>query len=1130
MNMNKHTYTFLTLFLLISSLFGNPVRGDEAPVFNIGTYVDDLPDGSTKPALDFTDPKVNSQYYMIGSTTNSAFLKAGDSGSGFTVLAANGKISEAWPSDEELSAYLWKVEPYRPEGMASYTGYKLKNKKTGLYLKLNLSTTLPTKDDNAAYDIFTWFTDCTKITNEGACLMLNPYQLYLVSDGTTKLTNQSTPDEANKLYIYTLKSQPIIAKTLNDSMGDGFTLSATKDGKKLAVPDNPLLDKKLVAMTFKGVSGISAEAKKITGGESSEKTYFIASGAKKLMELATDSKITFSIDAENVVGNEKAVLAAFKEATFVAVNNVQIYTSEISVTDVGLGYNYATFTGSALLNADVTQVPIENARFKVEGAEGDNLTITNPEAKFPKDGNMTESVVEASSNMVLRASGNPVGVRPLILQLYELNKINLITAPANGTYTWTPIGFSASAGSIPSDEFKDKSVSVTIADLEVKKKGTDEKDVVATEVALNGWKISPSSYSTEETTSEGTKYNNNVSFTQAANVAANMPEDCWALTKVNGHFLLKNRETAKYIDLGTTLYQVADDLYQLKEPLVGDCQGQPVKIDSLRLTEVKLGELDGYAHCKAESDAFDKSVLANTPYRLGVTNASFDGTLFYATSYTGELTVTSKQDDGLAFILTPCDTIPYGIYTEKDDKKVYDLRRVRYALQDQNSGRYVRYDQIQGICVLDASAYNSAAEALSNATKFYLKEKGSDQYELIVSTGYYDATNNNAWAETGGNLKIYTNTSAKLSTIGFYTPITGDKFTLVTKQSELSQDNILTKLLGKSDTTLVRLNFLSTMNGSGSQPWMLAVDKDRFLVEGQPISKPNIDIDTKAQGGLEYEAVHFSLILDTAYVQRAGVTTPLYYIAMPSDKSSEQIQQVGKKTVGYYLFAMTDSIYNGADKNTREDRYCYHFWSQHNPRLRFVQATHEGDTIYIETANPSAKDTIQAGSTEGVALAARQRAWLAAQSEGTAGNPQNNTNKGINYGLFAFEANPKAAEGSLEYALWNPASGRYVTYLNGNVVLTQEPTYYKLDVSRPDEGHFVVANEPVVSEPEVFQVIARSGQVEIRQAAGRQVQIYNILGKELVTKRLSSDAETISLPKGIAIVVVEGETPIKVVI
>ena len=1113
--MNKHTYTFLTLFLLISSLFGNPVRGTIA----IGNYVSDIAD----PGLDFTDPKVNSQYYMIGNSNKTAFLKAGDSGSGFTVLDADGTISNAWPSDEELSAYLWKVEPNYSTDMAAYNGYKLKNKKTGLYLKLDPSPVLPTKDDNPEVSIFMWFTDPKQITKAGAELTFGEYQLYFDSSDGYKTKVQKKTSTTHNFMIYSLTPQPRTAEDLNKSAGNGFTLSASQDGKKVAVTENALLEHKLVAVTIKGATNLKGDGLKIVGGTDTEsRTYFVSSGSQKLLDLATDadrkkSIVTFVTTPSS---NVEEVVKAFKEATFVAVTVENGYP--IPGSAAGLGYYYTTVTGKSLLEATDKQIPVENAMFEVTGAEDDNLIIVNKEAKFIKDGSVS----------------GPVSVRPLVLTSPNLDQPILISAPTPDentfTYLWTPIGFSASAGSIPSDEFKDKSVSVTIADLEVMKKGTDDKDVVATEVALNGWKISPTSYAQIVYDTDGTtfkEYRTTASFTQAANVAANMPEDCWVMTKENGHFLLKNRETAKYIDLGTTLYQVGDDLYQLKDPLLGDCQGISVKIDSLRLTEVKLGELDGYAHCKAEGDAFDKSVLANTPYRLGITNASFDGTLFYATSYTGELTVTSKQDDGLAFILTPCDTIPYGIYTlDKDEKKVYDLRRVRYALQDQNSGRYVRYDQIQGICVLDASAYNSAAEALSNATKFYLKEKGSDQYELIVSTGYYDATNNNAWVETGGNLKIYTNTSAKLSTIGLYTPITGDKFTLVTKQSELSQDNILNKLIGKSDTTLVRLNFLSTMNGSGSQPWMLAVDKDRFLVEGQPISKPNIDIDTKAQGGLEYEPVHFSLILDTAYVQRAGVTTPLYYIAMPSDKTSEQIQQVGKKTVGYYLFAMTDSIYNGADKNTREDRYCYHFWSQHNPRLRFVQATHEGDTIYIETANPSAKDTIQAGSTEGVALAARQRAWLAAQSEGTAGNPQNNTNKGINYGLFAFEANPKAAEGSLEYALWNPASSRYVTYLNGNVVLTQEPTYYKLDVSRPDEGHFVVANEPVVSEPEVFQVIARSGQVEIRQAAGRQVQIYNILGKELVTKRLSSDAETISLPKGIAIVVVEGETPIKVVI
>ena len=113
--MNKHIYTFLTLFLLISSLFGNPVRG----AITITEYVE----GISSEGLDFTDPKVNSQYYMIGTGSGYSptgnFLKADGSGSGFTVLDADGTISNAWPSDEELSAYLWKVEPYRPEGMAS---------------------------------------------------------------------------------------------------------------------------------------------------------------------------------------------------------------------------------------------------------------------------------------------------------------------------------------------------------------------------------------------------------------------------------------------------------------------------------------------------------------------------------------------------------------------------------------------------------------------------------------------------------------------------------------------------------------------------------------------------------------------------------------------------------------------------------------------------------------------------------------------------------------------------------------------------------------------------------------------------------------------------------------------------
>ncbi|MGM9759127.1 MAG: DUF6383 domain-containing protein [Parabacteroides sp.] len=916
---------------------------------------------------------------------------------------------------------------------------------------------------------------------------------------------------------------------MNQTGGNGFTLSAMKDGQKIEVADNPLLDKKLVAVTIdKGSDEITNEAaKKIVGGSTSQsRTYFISTGHKELLKLATEedqtaSKVTFTDS------NVNDIVSAFKEATLVAVNKEQVYVDKVSTMPVGLGYNYAIFSGSSLLAANGTEVPVENAMFEVIGAEGDNLTITNPYAKFPKDGYLTDVV--ADGNLFRSTEESTIkGVRPLIYT--NPSNVNiLVTAPASGNYIWTQIGFSSSAGSIPSNEFQDKNVSVSIADIEIKKNSDDQ---VLSTINLEGYKISPNSYADEiKNEADGTTFkeykNMIVSFCPANYLAAGTPEDAWVLTKENGFFLLKNREKATYISLGETIYQVGEGLYALKTPLTGDYNGEAVKIDTLKITEVELGELDGYAHSQVEGDTFDKSVLATTPYQLGIMNASFNGTIFYATSYnTDELTVASKQEEGLSFILTPCDTVGYGIFQDKDGKKVYDLRRVRYALQDQKSGRYVKYTQ--GVCVLDPMSYNTQAEALSNATMFYLKEKGADQYELLVSQGYYDPTNNNAWTETGGNLKVYVNSSAQFATLGLYTQATGDKFSLLTKQSALSQDDILNKLVGKSDTTLVRLNFISLENGSSTKPWMLAADENRYLVEGLPISKPDMDITTKAQGGLNYEAVRFSLMLDTAYVQRAGATTPLYYIVMNSEKATEQPTQADGKTSGYYLFAMTDSIYNSQDENW-ESLYCYHSWGQHNARLRFVKATHEADSIYIASATPSAKDTIQAGSTEGVALIARQKAWLAAQSEGTAGNPQNHTNQGINYGLFAFEANPNAPASSPEYALYNPASKLYVYYWSGNIVMAPYPTYYRLDVSRPSDNHFIVANEEVAA-PEPFAVTGGMNQVEIRQAAGKQAKIYNILGKELANRRLRSDREILSLPKGIAIVSVEGETPVKVIV
>ncbi|MDD7630984.1 MAG: DUF6383 domain-containing protein [Parabacteroides sp.] len=810
-------------------------------------------------------------------------------------------------------------------------------------------------------------------------------------------------------------------------------------------------------------------------------------------------------------GNEANVEKTFKEMTFVYVSqDVIIEGMESLFSDPGIGRAFKTATGEELLRNSM----VKNAQF----------TVTyNPTNGTAKSTNRVELELKSAT-----FSNTNVSVRPYV---YLFGDKQYLTSVKSNSKDKDYFTFGGGGGEVTFASLKDKMFSIVIADKEVLKKQTNDEFKPDPDSYLLGWKFNPDCTTSSSTSDNGvTTYSNTLTFAKGDNFLEDKPEGLWIFSYVNGQYYVQNCESANKLWLGTSIIQVSesDNLYVLETPLEGVVDGNTLRIDSLRITEKTLSPFDGYAHSQLAGDQFDVATLLTTPYQLGVQIMTLGVAYVQVPASSAILSITTNQDNGLKLMFTPCDTLEYGVLAGSDEEK---LKRVRYAIIDQNSNRYIKYDNAIGCLKLDESAYLTSEEALKAASTFYIKEKGTDLYELVLSDGYYNDLTGKWIEKVGSKKKVFANISqANLPLVNLYTPMTGDKFGLYAVQEDIKpSDNILNKLIGKSDTTLVRLNFISTMNGSSSQPCMLAVDADRFLVEGQSIRKPNIDIDTKAQGGLEYEPVNFSLILDTAYVQRAGVTTPLYYIAMPSDKTSEQIQQVGGKTTGYYLFAMTDSIYNCVDKN-QHDRYCYDFWSQHNPRLRFVQATHEGDTIYIETANPSAKDTIQAGSTEGVALAARQRAWLAAQSEGTAGNPQNNTNKGINYGLFAFEANPKAAEGSLEYALWNPASNRYVTYLPGYVVLTQEPTYYKLDVSRPDEGHFVVANEPVVAEPEPFAVVGGIGQVEIRQVAGKQVHIYNILGKELAHRRLTSDREQIALPKGIAIVAVEGETPVKVIV
>ena len=185
--------------------------------------------------------------------------------------------------------------------------------------------------------------------------------------------------------------------------------------------------------------------------------------------------------------------------------------------------------------------------------------------------------------------------------------------------------------------------------------------------------------------------------------------------------------------------------------------------------------------------------------------------------------------------------------------------------------------------------------------------------------------------------------------------------------------------------------------------------------------------------------------------------------------------------------------------------------------------------MIVASVKPSAKDTLKAGAVSTDIIASRQAEWLkgfeVSEEFGKAVKEHLDvTPTDDNFGLFAFEINP---ENEKEYAIYNPATGYYVAYLNGNVVLARQASYYTM-VNGATEGMDVVANEDLNAS--AISVIAGNGDVTIKGAEGKKVVITNVLGQTVANTVLSSDNATIAAPQGVVVVAVEGEAAVKAIV
>lgn len=1163
--MNKQVFTLITVFLMLGGLLSS--------VWGQGTPVTILDLKSSKVGSSLADD----QYYLIGTSTSGNFLTGKKIPIGNTYYTI---LDEPKPSNEltneNIDAALWKITNITVDN--NVIGCYLTNKATGGKLTFTTAGEIPDASSTAFTTQFLWFPSNRYRGSEEDKKM----RIQLLSVGNKGITTNggiTDYDNADNFNVYTIEETFMSAKELNQRMGNGFILAAKGQSN---IEETPLLNSKLVALTFKmttshGISEptVSNEAKCITGfadgDQVSSRTYFIYAGYENFKSITGITINDYSITINDA--NAEKVLKAFKATTFVAASNSVVLGLTTIFTEAGYGRIFTTKKGSDLLQSGVS-VTYLNAQFEVKYSQSqggaatvNDLNISLPHAKF---------------------GSALVPVHPYVIAIAD--EKYLITVPNSMTDKNTRFGFASYGGTIDYDQLKNKAYSISVADKEVSIGGVlvSQKDFNVINATIHP--LSTGKYIQKENPDDqnnpiyiydGTK----VRFGDPGEFLADKPEGQWIVTENTQHncLFLNNRESASSFRLGNDnygciIYKVddADDLYYIPGGLTGTYNEQTITVDTLRLTLQTQSGLDGYAHSKKSGDAFDQVVLKSTAYKLGIQNGTFDNSIVYvqnSSTHKNTLVVDVKVNEGLSFYLVPCDTVPYGITrleTMIDGSGYYDtnkklpidnLKRIKYALQERTTKRYVRYDSENRRFML-SDDYDDVDEALQEASKFFFKEKEDGQYILLhceetpmIIDGEEVVIDNQKVRIDNTYNKVYANIGdAFLHQIDMYKKDIADKFGFYSSLSPMFAD-IMRDHIGKNDTTLIKINLYSVQNRSGKNQYMLVPGENNFLMEGIPDTRSHIDITTKAIGGLSYDSIKFSITVDTAYVRRTYLTDndgkrylssvmPLYYLGMSSKDQRENVARhdtigplhpwdrdefghliecqhylMNDTVSGNFLFAMTDSIYHGVDKVIQREDHCYHYWNTHNPRLRFVHAAHVGDTMIVTATRPAFKDTMRAGLVTTNIEASKEKEWLAPQIEGSQGSP--------NYGLFAFELNTNPTDPEIpEYALWNPASKKYIAYMNGNLIIADQPSYYIIDVKSPN--HSIVSNE-VVRTSDV-RVVTSKGKVTILNAEGKKAVIQTALGKKIADKVLSSDQEEIAAPEGIVLVSIENEETVKAIV
>lgn len=587
-----------------------------------------------------------------------------------------------------------------------------------------------------------------------------------------------------------------------------------------------------------------------------------------------------------------------------------------------------------------------------------------------------------------------------------------------------------------------------------------------------------------------------------------MPSTQWVVTRPNlggAMITVNNRETGLNLISATQFYQVTKGNNDVVYNLAGD---------TLTLTNITAEVakdtkgLMGYQPAVNEFD-YKAYALKYLPTLADNKFVNAKGDHFLALDITGEK---------MYFNLDSIDGMhAYGV------KATFapTLQRVAYRLRVSSSDK--TSTKAQYVVLDNNGKYKVSEVAKENAAVFFLKE-----FNRIENVPYY------ALVDTG-NVATFP-TYQQTIKVGV------DDNTLDLRVESIQSENRTSSfaLTDMDDDIYRRFNTLAEgavatdapdtvrfYRNNNSQEFLYE-DANSVYSKGKGINFLGVRNDK--QFG-ESDTCSYSIYVDTAYV-RNNTPMPQYMLAVDPEVVKGNIKWCGedhatladsmacihtKITPSFvrarYLFNATDSV-----KNTN------YLWNDNYVRLAFIDGVHMADTFYILR-----------GANAGIATDKIDFKKIPAADRVLVGDKNVHNNYKFSFRLVSkAEEKPFLIESEGDKIIPSNNKGSWVKIQNGVPVIAKMASFQEallqaeiFNVTK-DVKYAPTANDDITAN--TVSVVAGNGMVTVKNAEGKVVTITNILGQSLANTVITSDNATISVPAGIVVVSVEGETAVKAIV